>query len=443
LAVWFEGFTISEPAIQVNEQGIKTNQFEAAAALLWRFEKVRGRTCKLCAPLSDADASAQSMPDASPAKWHLAHTTWFFESFVLSEFLPGYQPFDARFSVLFNSYYESKGARISRASRGLLTRPSLQEILRYRTHIDAMLRDVLPELPRTAKQLVELGCHHEEQHQELLLTDVLHLFSKNPLAPAVWRPKARSEGGTADPIRWIGGEQGAMLLGADESAFAFDCERPRHMVWLAPHSLADRLVTNSEWQTFIEDNGYQRPELWLSDGWAWSTRNDIRAPLYWRADDQGRWAFQFALDGLRKLDAASPVTHVSYFEADAYARWCGARLPTEAEWEHAARKVPSRDGNFLDDAGAVKPQPARGQHDLRQLYGDAWEWTQSAFLPYPGFRIAAGAVGEYNGKFMSGQFVLRGGSCATPRGHARATYRNFFYPHQRWQFTGVRLAKDL
>ncbi|HEY0802020.1 MAG TPA: ergothioneine biosynthesis protein EgtB [Steroidobacteraceae bacterium] len=408
-----------------------------------RFDQVRQRSCALSVPLSDADASVQSMPDASPAKWHLAHTTWFFESFILSEFVAGYRPFDDRFALLFNSYYEAKGARISRFSRGLLTRPSLDEIRHYRAHVDAVLRDVLGELPAAAAELVELGCQHEEQHQELLLTDVLHLFSQNPLAPAVWCAKSHPVGSDPGPLRWIEGAQGAVSIGAEAAGFAFDCERPRHTVWLAPHCLADRLVTNGEWQRFMEDKGYQRPELWLSDGWAWIRDNAIKAPLHWRSDASERGSFQFGLDGLRSLDLASPVTHISYFEADAYARWCGARLPTEAEWEQAACNRPCSEGVFLDEATAVRPYPAREEPGLRQLFGDAWEWTASAYLPYPGFRTAPGAVGEYNGKFMSGQFVLRGGSCATPRGHARASYRNFFYPHQRWQFTGVRLARDL
>jgi len=407
-----------------------------------RFAKVRSISVGLSADLSDGDATAQSMPDASPAKWHLAHTTWFFESFVLSEFVPRYRPFDTRFSTLFNSYYEAKGARISRGARGTITRPSFQEILEYRVYVDAAVSRALDWLQPSVRNLVELGCHHEEQHQELLLTDLLHLFAQNPLEP-IFRPSMDRPADVApEPLRWVEGVQGAVRMGHDGSGFSFDCEGPRHTAWLSPHALADRLVTNAEWLEFMEEGGYRTPELWLSDGWAWVRDNAIQAPLYWRVGDSGAWN-QFGLDGPRQLEMSAPVCHVSYFEADAFARWAGARLPTEAEWESAAQELDSTEGVLLRAGRAIRPRPAEGRERTRQLYGDVWQWTGSAFLPYPGFRAAPGAVGEYNGKFMSGQFVLKGGSCVTPGGHTRASYRNFFYPHQRWQFTGVRLAKDL
>jgi ergothioneine biosynthesis protein EgtB len=406
-----------------------------------RYRRVRALSEALAAPLSDADASVQSMPDASPAKWHLAHVTWFFETFVLRDHVPGYRPFDERFAYLFNSYYEAEGDRHPRDRRGMLTRPSLGEILNWRTHVDAALIDALPTLDAPTRDLIILGIHHEQQHQELLLTDILSLFAENPLAPAIWDEPRNTPLPVPDPIRWIEGRTGIVEIGHDGNGFGFDCEGPRHRALLHPHALADRPVTNSEWKAFVEDRGYARAELWLSDGWAWLRENGIAAPLYWRREGDD-WR-GFALDGLRPLHPAAPVTHISYYEADAYARWAEARLPTEAEWESAGSGLDPAEGNQLDTAMPVRPRAARGGRGLRQMFGDVWEWTGSAYLPYPGFRPAQGAVGEYNGKFMSGQFVLKGASCATPRGHSRASYRNFFYPHQRWQFTGVRLAKDL
>lgn len=422
---------------------VRSTTVQSTGSLRDRFDRVRTLTLALVAGLSDADASVQSMPDASPAKWHLAHTTWFFETFVLRDFYPSYRLFDARFPFLFNSYYESEGTRLGRASRGMLTRPSLEEICSYRTYIDDAIDHVLANVSLEAEDLIELGCHHEEQHQELLLTDILHLFAQNPLAPAVW-PSARSqETNRTLPLRWVEGRQGAVEIGYGDPGFAFDCEGPRHTHWLEPHMLANRLVTNGEWRAFIEEEGYSDARLWLSDGWAWVRQNSIEAPLYWRRDDSGEWTNQFGLEGLTAIDPAGPVQHISYYEAEAFARWAGARLPTEAEWESAAQGFDPSEGTFVDAAGAVRPRPADDSVELTQMFGDLWEWTGSAFLPHPGFRTAPGAVGEYNGKFMSGQFVLKGGSCATPRGHVRASYRNFFYPHQRWQFTGVRLAKDI
>lgn len=402
-----------------------------------RFAATRRLSLDLVATLSDADASAQSMPDASPAKWHLAHTTWFFETFVLRDHLPGYGLFDARYPYLFNSYYEAEGPRHARPQRGLLTRPSLDEVCVWRAHVDAALQTALPDLPPAALALVELGIHHEQQHQELLLTDIKHLFAQNPLGPAVWEVQDAGDAARLSAMKWVGGAPGIAGVGHVGDAFAFDCEGPRHDTLLAPHALASRPVTNGEWRQFIDDGGYHTPSLWLSDGWAWVQAEDIGAPAYWRGGEY------FTLSGWRDIDPAAPVTHISFFEADAFATWAGARLPTEFEWEAAATPLDPHGGQQLDAAGPVNPAPAMGDAGLEQMFGGVWEWTGSAFRPYPGFRAAPGAVGEYNGKFMSGQFVLRGGSCATPRGHMRASYRNFFYPHQRWQFTGVRLAKDI
>jgi len=414
----------------------------ASSALEARFAKVRALSVALVAPLSDADATIQSMDDASPAKWHLAHTTWFFETFVLRDHVPGYRLFDERWPFLFNSYYEAEGQRHARPRRGMLSRPSLAELLAYRGAVDAALIAALPQLAEPVRALVLLGCNHEEQHQELLLTDILHHFSINPLEPAIWPGDPKVPVAMPAPVCWIEGRSGTVEIGHGESGesadFAFDCEGPRHTEWLHPHALADRTVTNGEWAAFIADGGYADARHWLADGWAWVQAEAIGAPLYWQQQGGG-WT-RFGLDGRRPIDPAAPVTHVSFFEADAYASWAGARLPTEFEWEAAAAGHDPDGGNQLDGAGAVEPRPSAGGP---AFFGDVWEWTGSAYRPYPGFRTADGAVGEYNGKFMSGQFVLRGGSCASPRGHVRASYRNFFYPHQRWQFTGVRLAKDL
>jgi ergothioneine biosynthesis protein EgtB len=410
-------------------------------ALVAGYQEVRALSVAIAQPLSDADATIQPHPDASPAKWHLAHTTWFFETFVLRDHLPGHRPYDDRFAFLFNSYYEAEGARHARDRRGMLSRPTLAEILAWRAAVDEQLIDAAPRLPDEAGALILLGIHHEQQHQELMLTDMLAAMAANPLDPAIW-DQPRNVPAALAPLGWVEGETGIIEIGAHpDRGFAFDSETPRHPVVLAPHALADRCVTNAEWQAFIADGGYTRPELWLADGWAWVKREGIAAPLYWRERD-GHW-LQFALDGLRPLHPAAPVSHVSHYEADAFARWAGARLPTEAEWESAAAGLDPAAGTQLDRAGPVRPRAAHWSSSPRQMFGDVWEWTGSAFLPYPGFRPAAGAVGEYNGKFMSGQAVLKGASCATPRGHSRASYRNFFYPGQRWQFTGVRLARDL
>ena len=410
----------------------------ATHPLAARYAATRGLTEALVRPLSDADASVQSMPDASPAKWHLAHTTWFFETFVLRDHAPGYRLHDERFPFLFNSYYEAEGRRHARDRRGMITRPTLAEVKAYRAHVDAALIAALPTLPEAALALVELGCNHEEQHQELLVTDIHHLFGENPLEPAIWPAAPKVPVAMPGPVGWIERGEQVVEIGHRGAGFAFDCEGPRHRALLSPHAIADRTVTNGEWQAFIADGGYRDARFWLADGWAWVQREGVGAPMYWEERD-GVWT-RFGLDGRRPLDPAAPVTHVSLYEADAYAGWAGARLPTEFEWEAAAAGYDPNDGNQMDAAGPVEPRPsARGP----AFFGDVWEWTGSAYRPYPGFRPVEGAVGEYNGKFMSGQFVLRGGSCATPRGHLRASYRNFFYPHQRWQFTGVRLARDL
>ncbi len=396
--------------------------------LLDRLRAVRALSVALAAPLSDADASAQSMPDASPAKWHLAHTTWFFETFLLRDHAPGYQPFNPRFGYLFNSYYEAEGPRHARPQRGLLTRPDLKTVLVWRNHVDAALEDHWDALPEAARSLVELGLNHEQQHQELLLTDILHLFAQNPLAPAMWDGVLRAA--EASPLSWTSHAGGIVRVGHDGNGFAFDCEGPAHEVLLRPYRLASRCVTNAEWAEFVADGGYTTASLWLSEGWDWVRREGIAAPLYWRGDAT------FTLAGEQLRDPNAPVAHISYFEADAFAAWAGARLPTEFEWEAAASDTDASGGNQLDTAGPAAPRGSAS------MFGDVWQWTASAFLPYPGFKAAPGAVGEYNGKFMCGQFVLRGGSCATPRGHMRASYRNFFPPHARWQFSGLRLAKD-
>ncbi len=408
----------------------------ASSPSLAAFRTRRALTLGLVAPLSDADATVQSMPDASPAKWHLAHTSWFLETFVLRDHVAGYEPFDADFAFLFNSYYEGEGERHARHRRGMITRPSLDRVRAYRAHVDAAVEAAFADLPAEARALIELGCHHEAQHQELLLTDLLHLMSLNPTDPAVW-PRTPQPTRDAAPLGWIEGRKGLVEIGHDGDDFAFDCEGPRHKVYLTPHALADRLVTNGEWQEFVEAGGYREAAHWLSDGWAWVQANQIEAPLHWRAEWQ-----QFGLDGLTRRDPAAPVTHISHYEADAYARWTGFRLPTEAEWEAAAADIDPASGNQLDHAGPIRPLPSDG-YGLTQMFGDVWQWTASAFLPHPGFRAAEGAVGEYNGKFMSGQIVLKGASCATPRGSSRASYRNFFPPAARWQFTGLRLARDL
>lgn len=412
-----------------------------ASPLLQFYRSVRNASRELTAPLSDADATVQSMPDASPAKWHLAHTTWFFEAMVLVPNVRQYRVFDRDFNFLFNSYYEAIGARQARPKRGLITRPSLDEIYAYRSYVDAAVDELLAGEPNEGvADLVELGCHHEQQHQELLLTDILHLFSQSPLKPAYKPPRtAAVRTKRFSETRYRASEGGIAEIGHSERGFSFDSEEPRHKVFIDRFLLADRLVTNAEWMEFIADGGYQKPLLWLSEGWAKVCAEGWTGPLYW--DDRGGEVWTMTLRGAQLVDGAAPVTHVSYFEADAYATWAGRRLPTEAEWELAADGLPL-EGNFAD-SGRLSPRPlGLGSQKLSQMFGDVWEWTRSAFAPYPRFRPAEGAVGEYNGKFMSGQFVLRGGSCVTPARHMRASYRNFFPPDARWQFSGLRLAAD-
>lgn len=410
--------------------------------LIARYRDVRALSEALAAPLSDGDATAQSMPDASPAKWHLAHVSWFFETFILRDHAPNYRPFDPRYAHLFNSYYEAEGPRHARPQRGMLTRPSLEEVLAYRAHVDAALIAAFPLFDEPVHALITLGLHHEQQHQELLLTDMQHLLSLNPLEPALFDAPSGMPAAVPGPLHWIEGRQGLVEIGDDgKSDFAFDCEGPRHKALLHPHALAHRPITNGEWVAFIEEDGYRDAAHWLSDGWAWVQAEGIEAPLYWRREPQG-WT-RFGLDGRKPVNPAAPVAHISFYEADAYARWAGTRLPTEEEWESGALNIAPTSGNQLDDAACPRPQAADAGSALTQMFGDVWEWTGSAYRPHPGFHPAEGAVGEYNGKFMCGQFVLKGGSCATPRGHVRPSYRNFFYPHQRWQFTGLRLAKDL
>jgi ergothioneine biosynthesis protein EgtB len=404
-----------------------------------RLFETRDLSLELAAPLSDEDQVVQAMDDASPTKWHLAHTTWFFEAFLLKRFLPGYRLFDESFEYCFNSYYESVGARHPRPQRGLLTRPSSEEVRDYRAHVDAALRQLCAtDLSDAAAELIELGINHEQQHQELLLTDILNLFASEPLKPAYKDADAGVRAHEMTKLEFLSYAGGIFEVGHRGKGFAYDNEGPAHDALVRPFKLANRLVTNAEWIEFIEDGGYAAPTLWLADGWNTVKTQDWQAPLYWEPVDGGY--MQMSLAGFRPIDPAAPVCHISFYEADAFARWAGFRLPSEFEWEVAAREIPAN-GRTLG-AGHLRPMPAERGPGLHQMYGDVWEWTGSAYLPYPGFKAAPGAVGEYNGKFMCNQFVLKGGSCATPDGHVRATYRNFFYPHQRWQFMGLRLAGD-
>ncbi len=399
-----------------------------------QYRAVRAATSRLCEPLVTEDYLIQSMPDVSPTKWHIAHTTWFFETFVLSA-LPDYKPFHPSYSYLFNSYYNAVGRRWARSNRGLLSRPTVQDVIDYRAYVDAQMERVLERLdtlPLDPDVLI-LGLHHEQQHQELMVTDIKHVFSINPL-DLVYR-EALPAGRAAAPLRWSAFPGGVCEIGYAGDGFAFDNESPRHRVYVEPFALGSRLVTNGEWMAFMADGGYTQPLIWLSDGWATVNAQNWDSPLYWEQRD-GEW-WHYTLSGMRPVDPDEPVCHVSFYECDAYARWAGARLPSEAEWEIAAAGAPIA-GNFVDD-GRYHPAPAGASS---QLYGDVWEWTASPYTAYPGYRPAAGALGEYNAKFMCNQMVLRGGSCATPRSHIRPTYRNFFPPDARWQFMGLRLAKD-
>jgi ergothioneine biosynthesis protein EgtB len=406
----------------------------SGAAFTERYTEVRAFTEELAAPLSGEDQTVQSMPDVSPTKWHRAHTTWFFETFVMPRASDTYRAFHPAFGYLFNSYYETVGDRHPRAERGLLSRPGIAEIAAYRQHVDEAVLAALDSVPPDVLALVELGLQHEQQHQELLLMDIKHVLSTNPLRPQ-YRPRSIADVVPPRPAAWIEHAGGVVEIGHDGNGFAFDNESPRHRVFLEPFALADRPVSCGDWLAFIEDDGYHRPELWLSDGWAVVQAQAWEAPLYWERGTAG-WEV-FTLAGMQSVDPSEPVCHISYYEADAFAHWAGARLPTEAEWEIATADEPI-DGRVLDLA-VLHPRASRSHHSL---FGDVWQWTASAYLPYPRFRPAAGAVGEYNGKFMVNQHVLRGGSCATPSGHVRATYRNFFPPAARWAFSGARLARD-
>lgn len=406
------------------------------------YLSVRKRSEALCAPLSAEDHVIQTAPEASPAKWHLAHVSWFFETFLLKEYLPSYPEFHPWFGYLFNSYYDQIGDRQPRPERGFLSRPSVEDIMRYRAHVDAHMLTLLhsagEEMWPSVQQRLEIGLNHEQQHQELLLTDIKLNFSTNPLRPA-YRSDLPVSPRTATPLQgWLEFPGGIHEIGHAGEGFAYDNELPRHRTYLYPFRLASRPVTNGEFLAFIEDGGYGNPAYWLSDGWATVQRLHWSCPLYWQSIERQWW--QFTLGGMRRLDPAEPVCHISYYEAEAYAAWAGYRLPSEAEWEVAVRGLPVA-GN-LADAGYLHPAAAVPGTGLLQMYGDVWEHTASAYRPYPGFRTAAGALGEYNGKFMSNQMVLRGGSCVTPADHVRASYRNFFYPHERWQFQGFRLAGD-
>lgn len=405
------------------------------------YRLVRSRTERLRTPLSSEDCVLQSMPDASPTKWHLAHTTWFFETFILSRFVGDYRPFRPDFGYLFNSYYNALGDRLARPHRGLLSRPALEEIDRYRSCIDDRMLQLIDEVSEDVfailHPLLLLGLNHEQQHQELILTDIKHALGSNPTHPIYQRRDTPLSGQLPGATQWVPFVEGVRWIGHQGAQFGFDNEGPRHRQFVGAFELSTRLVTNAEYLRFIEDRGYGRPELWLSDGWDARRSGDWTAPLYW-LQSSGGWSIM-TLSGLRELDPAEPVCHVSHYEADAYARWAGVRLPTEAEWEVAATEVPIA-GNFLESE-RFHPSPASDTSSISQLFGDVWEWTGSAYLPYPGYRPAVGALGEYNGKFMSNKMVLRGGSCASPCTHLRLTYRNFFTPETRWQFSGIRLAR--
>jgi ergothioneine biosynthesis protein EgtB len=414
--------------------------------LLKRFHQVRDFTNSLCAGLEPEDYVVQSTPDVSPTKWHLAHTTWFFETFILKKFNPGYRAEIPQYAYLFNSYYNAAGEMHRRDLRGLISRPTVREAQRYRTsidsHVDNLLSGADEKLLDKIEPILILGIHHEQQHQELLVTDIKHVFAQNPLYPVFRGGRSSATlGSHSSPLQLIDFEEQIVEIGHDGRGFAYDNEGPRHQALVPAFSLATRPVTNGEYMAFIEDNGYTRPEFWLSLGWMTVNEQRWVAPLYWMKHEGAWW--NFTLSGFRPVDEFEPVTHVSYFEADAYANWAGARLPTEFEWERAALDRPI-EGNFVEDE-KFHPRALSASEDdrhLHQMFGDVWEWTRSAYSPYPGYRAAPGALGEYNGKFMCNQYVLRGGSCATSRTHIRRTYRNFFQPEKRWQFTGIRLARD-
>ena len=402
-----------------------------------RYEAVRRRSLALAEPLTDEDCGAQSMPDASPIKWHLAHTTWFFETFILERMEAQFAPFHPAFRVLFNSYYNGVGEKHPRAQRGLLTRPAMAQVRAYRADVDARIARLLggelsAQQSAQLAELIALGLQHEQQHQELMLTDVKHLLAQNALLPEYAAAPLAQAAGVA-PLAWLAFDGGLAEIGHDGDGFCFDNELPRHKQYVTPFELASRLVTNGEYLAFIAAGGYFNASLWLAEGWDWVRSQNLNSPIYWQQDDQGQWQ-EFTLHGAQALDLNRPATHLSLYEADAYANWAGARLPTEAEWELAAAQAQI-------ETGALHPAGAPEGNGLLQMFGHCWQWTRSSYAPYPGFQVAPGALGEYNGKFMLNQYVLRGSSCATPEGHARASYRNFFPAGARWQFTGIRLAR--
>ncbi len=421
----------------------------APATHLTHYQAVRTQSVAMVQPLLPEDTVVQPTLDVSPPKWHLAHTTWFWETFLLKNYLPGYEVFHSDYAFLFNSYYNSLGSRVNRADRGTLSRPPLTDIYRYRTYVDehmATLLAQLNELPASATELIELGLHHEQQHQELLATDIKYILSTNPLAPGYLSKEELPATIDSSPSKaaWLPVPGGIYPIGHQHEGFSFDNELPVHEVLVAPFELQNRLVTNGEFLQFIEAGGYQQFQFWLGEGWDLANREGWKAPLYWSKTAEGQW-LRYGPTGLEPLNLAAPVSHISFYEADAYAQWAGARLPTEAEWETAARhfNATPQGGNWLE-TGHFDPQPLAADADptrCHQLLGDCWEWTYSPYHPYPGYQRAAGALGEYNGKFMINQLVLRGGSCATPESHIRLTYRNFFHADKRWQFTGLRLAR--
>ncbi len=412
-------------------------------SLMAGYESVRRFTERLCEPLETEDYVVQSMPDVSPTKWHLAHTSWFFETFVLQREVDGYRPLDDRFAVLFNSYYDTVGDQHPRPRRGLLSRPTVDEVFKYRRHVDRHMGELLAEASdewvERLSTVLEVGLNHEQQHQELLLTDIKHVLAGNPLRSAYRTDGRERPRRDARASSWVDFEGGRLEIGTSSEGFAFDNERPRHEVLLRPYQLSKRLVTAADYLAFIDAGGYERPELWLADGWQTKSVEGWSAPLYWHREGE-EWHVA-TLDGPRAVEPSEPVCHVSYYEADAFATWSDARLPLEAEWE-LATEGRDRRGNCVESGWLHPIASLEPQDGLEQLFGDAWEWTASAYAPYPGYRPYPGSLGEYNGKFMCNQQVLRGGSCATSRDHVRPTYRNFFYPHQRWQFTGIRLARS-
>jgi len=433
----------SAPALrQISESNDRTSK------LLARYRQIRAFSENLCSTLEPEDCVVQSMPDVSPTKWHLAHTSWFFETFILKVWMPTYQPEVPEYAYLFNSYYNAAGSMHRRDLRGLISRPTVAEAYRFRRSVDAHIEELLEsaddELMEQIEPVFTIGLHHEQQHQELLVTDIKHVFAQNPLSP-VFRPRdEQTQSRKVSPCSFVDFEEAIIQIGHGGNEFSYDNEGPRHRALVPAFSLATRLVTNGEYLEFMDAGGYSSPEFWLSLGW--TTVNDPvsgrwEAPLYWTKRDGAWW--NFTLSGMRPVDETEPVTHISHFEADAFANWSGARLPTEFEWERAVRGLPI-EGNFVDHE-RFHPAPAAGvpNEKLEQMYGDVWEWTRSAYLPYPGYHAGPGALGEYNGKFMSNQMVLRGGSCATSQNHMRPTYRNFFQPEKRWQFTGIRLARDV